>query len=91
MKNLFGVMQGRLLPKYLNKYQAHPIGYWQDEFKIASGLNFDCIEFILDFEKYNLNPLFSESGLDSILRYSKKNNILVKSICADYFMEKKLL
>ena len=87
MKNLFGVMQGRLLPKYLNKYQAHPIGYWQDEFKIASDLNFDCIEFIFDFEKHNLNPLFFDSGLDSILENSKKNKILVKSICADYFME----
>ena len=28
-------MQGRLLPKYKNKYQAHPVGYWENEFPIA--------------------------------------------------------
>ena len=87
MKNLFGIMQGRLSPKYRGKYQAHPFGYWKDEFKVASKLGFDCIEFILDFDKAKLNPLLFDSGLKSILHHSKKNNILVKSICADYFME----
>ena len=46
MQNKIGVMQGRLLPKYHGRYQAHPVGYWQDEFKIASQLELDCIEFI---------------------------------------------
>ena len=87
MKNLFGIMQGRLLPKYLGKYQAHPFGYWEDEFKIASKLGFNCIEFILDLDKADLNPLLSSSGLKSILKHSKNNNILIKSICADYFMD----
>ena len=86
MKNLIGVMQGRLLPKYLNKYQAHPIGYWADEFKLASSLNFDCIEFILDFDKANRNPLLTNIGINQILRMKKLNNISIKSVCADYFM-----
>ena len=29
LKNKFGIMQGRLLPKYQDRYQAHPVGYWQ--------------------------------------------------------------
>ena len=29
-KNI-GIMQGRLLPKYKKKYQAHPVGYWENE------------------------------------------------------------
>ena len=41
-------MQGRLLPKYQGRYQAHPKDYWRDEFKIASSIGLDCIEFILD-------------------------------------------
>ena len=86
MKNLFGIMQGRLLPKYLGRYQAHPVNYWQDEFPIASNFGFDCIEFILDFNDIDKNPLMSKSGLEKIISLSKKNNILIKSVCADYFM-----
>ena len=29
-------MQGRLLPKYQGHYQAHPVGYWEDEFTVAA-------------------------------------------------------
>ena len=57
MNNDIGVMQGRLLPKYKGRYQAHPLGYWQDEFYIAKDLGLDCIEFILDYENAELNPL----------------------------------
>ena len=55
-------MQGRLLPKYKGNYQAHPIGYWQSEFKIAQDIGLDCIEFILDFNKADENPLLKISG-----------------------------
>ena len=57
MKNSIGVMQGRLLPKYKGRYQAHPVGYWQDEFPLAEALGLDCIEFILDYNPANENPL----------------------------------
>lgn len=87
MKNLFGIMQGRLLPKYKGNYQAHPVGYWCDEFSIAKDLGFDCIEFILDYDESELNPLLNDSGIEKIKYYSKKTNILVKSVCADYFMK----
>lgn len=43
VKNNIGVMQGRLLPKYQGRYQAHPVGYWQDEFEIANEIGLDCI------------------------------------------------
>jgi L-ribulose-5-phosphate 3-epimerase len=87
MKNLLGVMQGRLLPKYEGRYQAHPKGYWQDEFKIAKNLGLDCIEFILDFNDFNDNPLMHKEGVDEILSISNFHGVSVKSICADYFME----
>ena len=87
MKNLLGVMQGRLLPKYEGRYQAHPKGYWQDEFKIAKNLGLDCIEFILDFNDFNDNPLMQREGVDEILSISNFHGVSVKSICADYFME----
>lgn len=87
MKNLIGVMQGRLLPKYQGRYQAHPIGYWQDEFYIAQTLNLDCIEFILDFNDAMSNPLLAFNGIDEINKIIHKTGVKVRSVCADYFME----
>ncbi len=90
MRNLIGVMQGRLLPKYKGRYQAHPVNYWQDEFLIAKTLKLDCIEFILDYNDVEKNPLMSVSGLKEINSLIDETNVLVNSICADYFMEKPL-
>lgn len=80
-------MQGRLVPKYKGRYQAHPKDYWLDEFRIASNLNLNCIEFILDFDDSNLNPLLSKNGIRQIKQVISETGVEVKSICADYFME----
>jgi L-ribulose-5-phosphate 3-epimerase len=87
MKNNFGVMQGRLLPKYQERYQAHPVSYWQEEFELAKNLDLQCIEFILDFNDAEINPLLREGGIDEIKMVSGKTGIHVKTICADYLME----
>ena len=82
-----GVMQGRLLPKYKGRYQALPVGYWQNEFDIAASLNLNLIEFIFDYDECNSNPLFSRAGLQEISQKIKSSGVSVKSVCADYFME----
>ena len=87
MHNKIGVMQGRLLPKYQGRYQAHPFGYWQDEFPLAKKLGLDCIEFILDFNNAEENPLLKDGGIDEIRFISEKSGTLVNSICVDYLME----
>ena len=87
MNNLIGVMQGRLLPKYKGRYQAHPVGYWQDEFAIANEVGLSCIEFILDYEDASNNPLLKKGGIEEIKSIIKKTGVSVQSICADYFME----
>ena len=66
MDNIFGVIQGRLLPKYNGRYQAHPKGYWLDEFEIAKSLELDCIEFILDYNDANQNPLLNKDELNKL-------------------------
>lgn len=85
--NMIGVMQGRLLPKYQGRYQAHPVEYWQDEFPVAAELGLDCIEFILDFNDAEQNPLMRQGGVEEILILSEQTGVGVKTICADYFME----
>ena len=80
-------MQGRLLPKYQGRYQAHPIGYWEDEFEIAASLGVDLIEFILDYNDFEENPLMSASGCKKIIEIANQSGVKVKTICADYFMD----
>ena len=87
MRNKIGVMQGRLLPKYQERYQAHPVGYWQDEFSIAQKLGLDSIEFILDLNDAADNPLLKNGGIKEIKAIIKKTGVTVNTICADYFME----
>jgi len=87
MNNKIGVMQGRLMPKYQGRYQAFPVGMWQDEFKIAAKCRLDLIEFILDFNDAEDNPLLKFGGIDEIISVSEETGVSVKTICADYFME----
>tara|TARA_B110000027_G_C16101585_1_gene293338 strand:+ start:1080 stop:1916 length:837 start_codon:yes stop_codon:yes gene_type:complete len=87
IKNKFGIMQGRLLPKYQGRYQAHPVGYWKDEFPIASQLGLDSIEFILDYNEMEKNPLLTSEGIEDIQKIENSSGVKVRSICADYFME----
>ena len=87
MKYKFGIMQGRLLPKYKRRYQAHPVGYWKDEFPIASKLGLDSIEFIFDYNDSINNPLLTPEGIQEIQKIENSSGVKVRSICADYFME----
>lgn len=80
-----GVMQGRLVEKYQGRYQAHPVGYWQDEFDRAAEAGLELIEFILDYNDADLNPLLCAP--EKILEVCSKTGVGVRSICADYFME----
>ncbi len=80
-------MQGRLLPKFKNRYQAHPLGYWKNEFTIAKEIGIDYIEFILDYNDYEKNPLMSDFGINEIENIIQKTGVGVRSICADIFME----
>jgi L-ribulose-5-phosphate 3-epimerase len=87
ISNKIGIMQGRLLPKLNGRYQAHPVGYWADEFPIAATLNLDCIEFIFDFNDYERNPIYTKEGVKEIEKVIQRTGVSVISICADYFME----
>jgi L-ribulose-5-phosphate 3-epimerase len=88
--NKVGVMQGRLLPKYKKQYQAHPVGYWHEEFSIAASMGLGLIEFIVDLDGIEENPMMSESGILQINQTVTKTGVNVNSICADCFMAEPL-
>lgn len=82
-----GIMQGRLVPRYNQRYQAFPVNYWQAEFHIARDLGIQYIEFILDYNQAEKNPLLSKEGVAAIQEVIEQTGVGVRSICGDYFME----
>jgi sugar phosphate isomerase/epimerase len=80
-------MQGRLVPRYQNRYQSFPLPFWQAEFPISKALGFSSIEFILDYDDADKNPLMSDHGRKEIQHLIDITGVKVVSICADYFMK----
>ncbi len=81
-------MQGRLSPMIKKKIQCFPEKCWKEEFPIANKLGIKFIEWTLDYKNLYKNPLLTKSGIDIILKLSKKNSIKIKSLTGDCFMQK---
>lgn len=86
LKHKIGVMQGRLVPKYKKQYQSHPVGYWDQEFDVAAKLGLDLVEFIVDLEDIEQNPMMSAGGVAQVAAITARTGVRVSSICADCFM-----
>jgi len=83
-----GIMQGRLSSSVDGKIQYFPALSWRQEFEKAAENGFKVIEWI--FDQYEPNPILTPSGILDINSLCKKHNIVINSICADYFMDCKL-
>src|SRR3989344_2578401 len=81
-----GVMQGRLSKPVDGRIQAFPAATWEEEFKLASHIGIDAIEWIFE-DPYETNPLWSESGRKRIMELIKETGVRVDHVCADYFMQ----
>lgn len=82
-----GIMQGRLSEPVNNEIQSFPHETWEREFEKAHDCGFQVLEWIFDDIE---NPLMQDSELDKIILLSKKFEIEINSVCADYFMKEKL-
>ena len=67
-----GFMQGRL-SNTNGKIQEFPFRTWGEEFKIANINKFKLIEWTIDVQTFNKNPLMTTKGILRIL--SLKKNI----------------
>jgi len=83
-----GIMGGRLSRQIDNKIQAFPFHSWKDEFEKASICGFQLIEWVFDL--YHTNPLMDIKQVKEIKSLSNEYDVKINSVCADYFMEKKL-
>ncbi len=81
-------MQGRLSPIVKNKIQIFPKKNWEIEFKRAKDLGLKYIEWTLDYDTFNDNPILNKYGIQKIKKISNKNSIKIKSLTGDCFMQK---
>lgn len=86
-----GIMQGRLLPPIENRIQCFPRDNWAEEFPRAAEAGLSSIEWIYEVYGADQNPLETENGRQKILSLSEMHGVAVRSVCADYFMDRPLL
>jgi L-ribulose-5-phosphate 3-epimerase len=85
------IMQGRLVPPIEGRIQSFPRERWRDEFALAAAADLDAIEWIFDLFGLDVNPVATDAGLQEIAALSAQTGVRVRSICADYFMDRPLL
>jgi len=83
-----GIMQGRLTPPQGRGIQFFPFDNWEREFALAAKVGLNEIEFIFDLDRYEANPLWSESGRADIKKAISTSGVKVNHICADFFMRR---
>jgi sugar phosphate isomerase/epimerase len=77
---VIGIMQGRLSPLSAAGIQAFPLnGHWQPEFDHAGSLGFGHVEWLVDLQTLQTNPIFSDQP--SISRVVDETGIQVRSLC----------
>lgn len=88
MLNRIGFMQGRLVDQIDGKIQAFPIQHWRDEFPAAQKLGLHWLEWTLDAEGLEDNPLCTVAGREEILQLSKRYALQVGTLTGDCFMQR---
>jgi hexulose-6-phosphate isomerase len=84
-------MQGRLVPPEGGHFQSFPRQRWRDEFALAEAAGLNAIEWIFDVYGEDVNPLSTDAGLAELGTLIEKTGIEVRSVCADYFMDRPFL
>ena len=91
MKNLIGIMQGRLSPPVNEKIQAFPWNSWEEEFFQAKEIGLDLIDWVVDANSFYENPLLTAEGAKEIKALVSKTGVRVGAVCSHYFVERPLL
>ena len=87
MKLNIGIMQGRLVDREIkSRLQSFPWRYWRKEIKLAKKNKIKFLEWTLDYYKFDHNPLIKNPK--KVFKYLKQNKVQVKTVTADFFMQK---
>jgi sugar phosphate isomerase/epimerase len=87
----FGMVQGRLTQSPPGCLQWFPQEKWEKEFKIASNIGIDYIELIAEVQHNPNNPIWTDSGNESIKQLVEDNNLSLHALCNDYIVENSFL
>ena len=82
-------MQGRLSAPVGSRIQAFPSQNWRDEFEVAQDCGLTLIEWIVEADQCERNPLFALPG--EVAEISQRTGVGLISVCADYFMDLPLI
>jgi len=82
-----GIMQGRLSRPVNANIQSFPFNNWENEFKIASEIGYACIEWVIDSNGIDTNPLFLYSKRKIISTLINESKITIPAICHDQLMD----
>ena len=85
MKNIIGVIQGRLSRS--EELMFFPTDTWEKEFESARKVGFDAIEWAFCEKDYKKNPILSENGVAKIQSRMQKYKIQIPSIFAYFFID----
>ena len=85
--NNIGFMQGRFSPMENGKIQSFPWNHWRSEFKIAHQYDFQIMEWTLDADRLNSNPIMSSKTRKEVHRLASDTNIRIESLTGDCFMQ----
>ena len=78
-----GIMQGRLSEKEKDVIQFFPLKNWEKEFTIAAEVGFSHIEWVVDSQGCEINPLFIKNEWNKIKKITRQNNISIPAVCHD--------
>jgi L-ribulose-5-phosphate 3-epimerase len=85
---MLGIMEGRLVPPEDGRFQCFPRECWEKEFALAAEVPFDYIEWVYDLYGHDVNPLADSAGVKKLEKLIHSSGVSVRSVCADYFMDK---
>ncbi len=84
-------MQGRLSPPVGGRIQGFPGASWAGEFPLAARAGLGAIEWIFDVDGLAENPLATGDGPAAVAAEGRRHGVEIRSVCADYFMERPLV
>jgi len=83
-----GITQGRMVPsEKKNRIQYFPIKNWKKEMRLMKKNKIQILEWTINFEKINQNPLLDKNKLEEIITLKEKLKIKIPSVTCDFFME----
>lgn len=82
-----GFIQGRLSSIVDGRIQAFPWDEWRDEFPRAAALGFRLMEWTLDADRLDENPLLAADEQREIHELSQRYGVTVGSLTGDFLMQ----